>query len=362
VEERFTESRRPVVPPAVGEKNSDEADLPGGVPPGACAKGLAILELPIGAAARWSRDMVELAPTTLYMPRFFPGTADMVLISAMFWAIAARLTERCSDHATRPRHASTAAAKKARIAPTQIKTVPSGRSDFCMKAAPAVSGTFMMGTPTPARVGRPSRGATFVGFVPTVGKSVLVVGLGAAELGVVAVDLGAADDVADCSPWPSGAERLARSGKPLFCARAEGATASSRPTRAIEGRIVECVQERKVKARRRRTLVVVLVLVLVLVLEQMRVGDGAGQGLTPVRRRGSGGDGDGDVDGCSYWEPQGKRGDSTQVTIAKKEERGDETRDKTRQRWRAGGVQQVMGERRGLQGAESRMSLWANKA
>ena len=38
-----------------------------------------------------------------------------------------------------------------------MKTVPSGRFDFCMKAAPAVSGTFMSGIPTPAIVGRAER-------------------------------------------------------------------------------------------------------------------------------------------------------------------------------------------------------------
>jgi hypothetical protein len=157
VEERFTiDSRGPA---AVGEKKSVEADL-WGVLPGGPAEGLE--DLPMGAAARWSRDMVELALTTLYIPFFLPGTADIALISDMFWAIAARLTERCSDHATRPRHASTAHPKKARIAPTHMKTVPSGRSDFCIKAAPAVSGTLCSGTPIPASVGAPTRLNTLV--------------------------------------------------------------------------------------------------------------------------------------------------------------------------------------------------------
>jgi hypothetical protein len=211
------------------------------------------LDVPIGAAARWSRDMVEFAPTTLYMPRFLPGTADIAFISDMFWAIAARLTERWSDHATRPRHASTAAAAKARIAPTQIKTVPSGRSDFCMKAAPAVSGTCMTGTPTPASVGRPESCTMPSGFA-TVGKSELVVGLapvvvvcGASLLTDVCtvVDWAAAVDFAAAlvdAPWPSGAESVERFGRPS-CARAEGATARSRPARANEGRMagVVCV-------------------------------------------------------------------------------------------------------------------------
>jgi hypothetical protein len=48
---------------------------------------------------------------------------------------------------------------------------------------------------------------------------------------------------------------------------------------------------------------------------------------------------------------QGKRGDGTQVTMAKKEERGDETRDKTPQRWRAGGwCTAGYGRATGLQG------------
>lgn len=119
----------------------------------------------MGAALKWSRDMVEFAPTTLYIPRLFPGMADMDLTSAILWAMAARLTERCSDHATRPRHTINAAPKKARIAPTQMKTVPSGRSDFCIKSAPDVSGTFWSGMPTPAIVGAPARLKTLVDAV-----------------------------------------------------------------------------------------------------------------------------------------------------------------------------------------------------
>lgn len=37
------------------------------------------------------------------------------------------MTERCSDQATRPRHASTISAHSARAAPTAMKTVPSGK-------------------------------------------------------------------------------------------------------------------------------------------------------------------------------------------------------------------------------------------
>jgi hypothetical protein len=45
------ESRRPVLPPAVGEKKRLDADF-GGVPAGFDAKGLGGLEVPVGAAAR----------------------------------------------------------------------------------------------------------------------------------------------------------------------------------------------------------------------------------------------------------------------------------------------------------------------
>jgi hypothetical protein len=99
--------------------------------------------------------MLELAPTTLYMPFFLPGTADIAFISARFCAIAARLTERCNAHATRPRQARIAAPKNARMAPTQMKTVPSGKSDFCINAAPAVLGIFGVGIPRPASVVSP---------------------------------------------------------------------------------------------------------------------------------------------------------------------------------------------------------------
>jgi hypothetical protein len=246
----------PAAPPAVGEKNNEDADLPGGVPPGACANGLVLLELPMGAAFKWSRDMVEFAFTTLYMPRFLPGTADMLFISAMFCAMAARLTERCSDHATIPRHASTAAAKKARSAPTHIKTVPSGRVDFCIKAAPAVLGTCWFGTPTPARVGRP--GNTTPPGIVTEGKALFVVVLAAAELCGAGVDCAALDDGAtdDDAAAPSGAPTVERFGNPLllllllFCARTAGATARRRPARPREERMAAVVKESGVERSR----------------------------------------------------------------------------------------------------------------
>lgn len=148
----MTESRD-AAPAAVGEKKREELFL-GGVPEVGDAKGLGGLDVPVGAAERRSRDILEFAPTTLYMPRFLPGTAVIAFMSAMFCTAAARFTERCRDHATRPRHARIAAPKKPNAAPTQIKTVPSGSVDFCMYGAIFVSGTITLGIPTPASVGR----------------------------------------------------------------------------------------------------------------------------------------------------------------------------------------------------------------
>ena len=70
-----------MLPPAVGEKNN-EFDF-GGVLVVVEAKGLGGLEVPVGAAERWSSDIVELAPSMLYIPRLLPpGRADMSFISA----------------------------------------------------------------------------------------------------------------------------------------------------------------------------------------------------------------------------------------------------------------------------------------
>jgi len=63
------------------------------------------------------------------------------LESAKFCCIAARLTDRWMDQTTRPRQARTQAPRKPRIAPTTMKTVPSGMVDFCIKGASAVGGT-----------------------------------------------------------------------------------------------------------------------------------------------------------------------------------------------------------------------------
>lgn len=146
--------------PAVGEKKSEEAEGAGfgGVPPAPLppleGKGLG------GAADRRSSDMVLEAPTVVYRPLCPPGPCSSDLESARFCASAARLTLRWSDQATSPRHARIAAPMKPSAAPTQMKTVPSGRLDFCMKGALAVSGTPTVGFRAPAMVGRPVRWKT----------------------------------------------------------------------------------------------------------------------------------------------------------------------------------------------------------
>jgi len=80
--------------------------------------------------------------------------------------MAARLTDRWSAQAVRPRQRMTDMARKPRMAPTTMKTVPSGREEICMNGASAVGGT--VGATilnAPARVGRPVRAPPSV-FVP----------------------------------------------------------------------------------------------------------------------------------------------------------------------------------------------------
>lgn len=171
-------------PPAVGEKNREDEEVGGfgGVAAAAAAAAAAEgkeeeeaaegagrggLDSGGGAAESRSSDMVLDAPTVLYRPPWWrcvglppPGPCSNVFESARFWASAARCTLRCSDQATRPRQARMAAPMKPSAAPTQMKTVPSGRLDFCMKGALAVSGTMTVGMPAPAIVGRPVRWKT----------------------------------------------------------------------------------------------------------------------------------------------------------------------------------------------------------
>lgn len=78
---------------------------------------------------RWSRDRVLPCPTALYMappgPYVEPGPR-IVLLSLMLWAMAAFFTLRCSAYAIIARHARIHMPRKPRIAPTHMKTVPSG--------------------------------------------------------------------------------------------------------------------------------------------------------------------------------------------------------------------------------------------
>lgn len=86
---------------------------------------------------------------------------DFVSDASML-AIAAFLTERLIVHATIARQATTQKPRNPRIAPTQMKTVPSGRLDFCMNGAAAVYGMTSVGIPTPANVGNSLRWKTEV--------------------------------------------------------------------------------------------------------------------------------------------------------------------------------------------------------
>ena len=62
-------------------------------------------------------------------------------MSVLYCAAAARLTDRCNDQATRPRQSRTDRARKPRMAPTAMKTVPSGAVETCMYGAFEVGGT-----------------------------------------------------------------------------------------------------------------------------------------------------------------------------------------------------------------------------
>jgi len=70
------------------------------------------------------------------------------------------LTARWRDQATRPRHKRTDMARKPRMAPTTMKTVPSGREEVRMNGASAVGGTDGATIENaPERVGRPEGSA-----------------------------------------------------------------------------------------------------------------------------------------------------------------------------------------------------------
>jgi len=84
---------------------------------------------------------------------FCPNSAFVSVIDV---CCDARFTDRWRDHATSARQRRTLIAKKPKIAPTAIKTVPSGSELVCMYGAPALGGTEAgMILNAPLNVGRP---------------------------------------------------------------------------------------------------------------------------------------------------------------------------------------------------------------
>lgn len=102
-----------------------------------------VLTPPFPLGPRRSRLNVDPGPGLKYgpvdLPFFALGSPTREYLDDC--AIAALLTDRCSDQATRPRQARTSSPTKPSAAPTHMNTVPSGREDFCMKGASAVGGT-----------------------------------------------------------------------------------------------------------------------------------------------------------------------------------------------------------------------------
>lgn len=77
--------------------------------------------------------MYTVVPRFLRLPR-------MRRLFSEECAMAARRTERFTDHATIPRQASTASPIRPRMAPTAMKTVPSGMFVVCIYGAFAAGG------------------------------------------------------------------------------------------------------------------------------------------------------------------------------------------------------------------------------
>ena len=133
----------PAVCDAVGEKKREfrdagpEEDFPPLLPPA-----------PVDDGGNWSSVRVLPAKgEASLLPRWL-GRLDLLspmYVYLLLWAMAERRTERWRDQATMPRQARIIRAMRARAAPTQMKTVPSGRLDFCMKGASAVGGTLGAG-------------------------------------------------------------------------------------------------------------------------------------------------------------------------------------------------------------------------
>jgi hypothetical protein len=164
-----------------------------------------------------------------------------------------------------------------------MKTVPSGRSDFCIKAAPAVMGTLGLGVPRPAIVVRPVRvkagpsdaepvssdeldseeellldssdDEPLVKVMAGADPSVLVGSVGlvvwvlddssSLSSSVFEVSAGGAGAFVRVFPvvWAGGAGAGAGAGLLVFsgtsCARTLGAMSRARPKRAIEGRMAK---------------------------------------------------------------------------------------------------------------------------
>ena len=154
--------------------------------------------------------------------------------------MAARLTERLILHATKPRQSSTQAPRKAKQAPTAMKTVPSGSFDFCINGASAVKGMTSVGMPAPSMVGRPVRWKALPEVV-AVPEEAAVVEASAfvvcADEAVIEVAEDAVEDLVVCVA-------VERSGRSLSCACAMGSTASASRARACFhrdiGAIVGC--------------------------------------------------------------------------------------------------------------------------
>jgi len=120
---------------------------------------------------RGSRDSADPSGACEYIPlEGFESGFDIhpvgPLESPMTDASAAFLTELLMEYATIARQARTQNPKNPRTAPTTMKTVPSGRDDFCMNGASAVYGTTMVGIPAPATVGAPVNLNTELVLVP----------------------------------------------------------------------------------------------------------------------------------------------------------------------------------------------------
>ena len=72
----------------------------------------------------------------------FPSEArPLNFLGSFGYGFLAFLILRWIEYATKLRQARTRKKRKPRAAPTQMKTVPCGSVDFCMKGAFAVGGT-----------------------------------------------------------------------------------------------------------------------------------------------------------------------------------------------------------------------------